>query len=121
MKILLISTRIEGFIVSFLFLFMAVARLVASILHPNPSIEIDFDVYVFFSLSFVATIAYVMAWRHEGLGGLVLTFCGIGISYVEDWRLGLPFFIVGQLFVLYWFVMRSKSSSNTLKENKKGL
>ena len=109
MKIFLISTRIEGFLVSFLFLFFAVAGIVDVILHPSPTLEFEFDVYGFFAISFIAAIAYVLSWRHEGLGGLVLTLSGIFLSAIDDWRMGIPFFIVGQLYVFYWFLKNSKS------------
>lgn len=115
MKILLISTRIEGFLVSFLFLFIAVARIVDVLLHPSSRLEFDFDVYGFFAISFIAAIAYVLSWRHEGLGGLVLTLCGILLSAIDDWHIGIPFFIVGQLYVLYWFLINKKSENRIEK------
>lgn len=113
MKILLIISRILGFIVAFFFLFIATSELLVTIRNSSMAESIVWKDYIFFEIVFIASMAYVLSWRHEGLGGLVMTLSGVAISYFNDWKLGLPYFIVGQFYVLYWFL---KSSGTKTKK-----
>lgn len=109
MKIVLILSRVLGFIVVFISLVILIGYVV-SYLQGNIEIEsVKIKDYVLISIVFIAAFSYFLAWRHEGLGGLVLTLSGIVISTISDWRFGLPFFISGQLFVLYWFLLKKKN------------
>lgn len=113
MKALLIVAKILGFIVVFFFLVLVISQFVASIQHPEQAKEISYLNYAFYILVLLASFAYFLAWRHEGLGGLIMTLCAIAISSLSEWELGLPFFIVGQLFVLYWYLLKIKPSPST--------
>ena len=119
MKILLISNRIEGFLVSFFFLFLSIVRIVDLLSNGGQFADLSFEIIAFFLLSFIASTAYVLSWRYEGLGGLIMTICGLVISAISEWKLGLPFFVVGQLFVLYWFLLKSTILSDNLKLKKR--
>ena len=99
--------------VAFLFLFIATSEIVVNIRNSAMTEAIIWKDYIFFEIVFVASIAYVLSWRHEGLGGLIMTLSGVAISYFSDWKLGLPYFIVGQFYVLYWFL---KTSGNKIKK-----
>lgn len=116
MKVLLIFIRIFGFIVSFVFLFLVVANIINAYVAPE---ELESNIwmnYSFFTIVFVASFAYFLAWRHEGLGGVILTICGVIISFLSDWKLGIPFFTVGQLFVFYWVLKKNEMKKQMLKK-----
>lgn len=117
MKIVLILSRALGFIVVFISLVLLIGYAVS---YYQGTLEIESikpTDYIFTSLVFIASFFYFLAWRHEGLGGLIITLVGIAISTISDWRFGLPFFIIGQLFVLYWFLLKKEKRTIT---NSKG-
>lgn len=109
MKVLLILARTLGFIVVFFFLVLVVNQIIMSIQQANQSVGINFKEILFYILVFFASFSYFLAWRHEGLGGLFMTLSAIAISSLSDWELGFPFFIVGQIFVLFWILVKMKS------------
>ena len=109
MKVVLVLSRLLGFIIIFLSLVILIGYLVS---YYQRTFEIDsFKIsdYALIAFVFIAAFSYFLAWRHEGLGGLILTLSGIIISFLSDWRFGLPFFIVGQLFVYYWFLLKEQN------------
>lgn len=109
MKLLLILSRVLGFILVFISLVIMIGYLVS---YFQGSLDIDsikVSDYGIICLIFFGSFSYFLAWRHEGLGGLLLTLIGVSISTLSDWRFGLPFFIVGQLFVLYWFLLKKRT------------
>lgn len=115
MKILLIIIRVFGFLVSFVFLFLVVANIINALINPDDIANNIWMDYTFYAVVFIASIAYFLAWKHEGFGGLILTFCGIAVSFLSDWKLGIPFFTVGQLFVLYWVLKKNEFKKQSIK------
>lgn len=114
MKVVLILSRVLGFILVFVSLVILIGYIVS---YYQGTFEIDSvktSDYGLISLVFLAAFSYFLAWRHEGLGGLILTFCGILISTFSDWRFGLPFFVLGQLFVLYWFLLKKQKRAEAI-------
>jgi hypothetical protein len=114
MKVLLIVSRVLGVIVAFFFLFIATSEIIDKALQGELIKGFNLKDYLFFEIVFVSSIAYVLSWRHEGLGGLIMTICGVAISYFSDWKLGVPFFIIGQLYVLYWFLLTSRKKKTVV-------
>jgi hypothetical protein len=72
--------------------------------------------YFTFALVFIVAFSYFLSWRHEGLGGLIMVLVGLGISAIANWRFGIPFFVVGQLFVLYWYLLKSAKTKTSTKQ-----
>lgn len=119
MKALLIVSRAIGFIVVFFFLVLVISGIVSEIQTHGNLEGVNRRYIAFFVLVIIASFAYFLAWRHEGLGGLIMTIAAIIITYFNDWRMGIPFFIVGQLFVLYWFILKNERVKTELKSKTK--
>jgi len=118
MKVLLISARAIGFIIVFIFLVLVVAQIVMAFQDAEVAAGIKKRDYFTFALVFIAAFSYFLSWRHEGLGGLIMVLAGLGISALSNWRFGIPFFVVGQLFVLYWYLLKSASNRTNAKPEK---
>ena len=108
-RLLLYFSRTLGFILVFLYLFFAVALLADSIMYPSS--EHSFDLYLFI-LILTLTFSYFLAWRHEGMGGLLMTILGIILNFYSDWQVAVPVFLCGQIFVLIWF-LKSRALKNS--------
>lgn len=119
MKALLISARSIGFIIVFIYLVLVIAQIVMAFQDPDSARSISSRDYISFALVFISAFSYFLSWRHEGLGGLVMVLSGLGISAVANWKFGIPFFVVGQLFVLYWFIFKNKRVKAELKPESK--
>lgn len=118
MKVLLISLRSAGFLIVFIFLVLVVAQIVMAIQDPEAASYLSKRDYISFVFVFIGSFAYFLSWRHEGLGGLLMVLSGLGISAVANWKFGIPFFVVGQLYVLYWYLLKnSKSQSNDIRND----
>jgi hypothetical protein len=118
MKALLFSSRAIGFIIVFIFLVLVIAQIVMAIQDPESTSNLNKRDYISFALVFIASFAYFLSWRHEGLGGLIMVLSGLGISAVANWKYGIPFFVVGQLFVLYWYQLKSAKSKTSAKDKE---
>ena len=108
MKVILIISRAIGFAVIFFFLFLTISELVSALQQEDFVLTFSWKLITYYFIIIMSAMSYFLAWRHEGFGGLFLTICGVALSFVSDWRLGLPIFIVGQLFVLYWYLWKAR-------------
>lgn len=119
MKALLFISRGLGFILVFFFLVLVISGVVSEYQTYGSLDNLRMRHIAFFSLVMIASFAYFLAWRHEGLGGLIMTIAALVITYFNDWKMGVPFFVVGQLFVLYWFIRKNKQVKAELDSKKK--
>jgi hypothetical protein len=119
MKALLFISRGLGFVFVFFFLVLVISGVVSEYQTYGSLDNLRMRHIAFFSLVMIASFAYFLAWRHEGIGGLIMTIAALVITYFNDWKMGVPFFVVGQLFVLYWFIRKSKQVKAELDSKKK--
>lgn len=86
----------------------------------------DFIPYVYFAFFIILSIGVIVAWFREKIGGIILIAGAVAGSifsvivglHKPDFDLldfiilaGLPFLIVGILFLVYWYKSKKKSVS----------
>jgi hypothetical protein len=119
MKAFLYTSRIIGFLLIFIFLVFSIGEIVVEIQTKGNIDQISKKHFFFYAMIFLASFGYFLAWRHEGFGGLIITLCAIALSTFTTWKIALPFFILGQLFVLYWFLSKRKIVKEKIQDQHK--
>ena len=112
--------RILGSILAVYFVFTTVANLIMDFK------TWDFVAYIFFTFTIIFAIGVIIAWFKEKIGGIILIAASVAGSIFSiivglnnpDFDLldfiilaGLPFLIVGILFLIYWWKSRKLSVS----------
>jgi len=103
------TARIVSIIVLVFVLFFVIADLLDNYSVEDPLPLLDKVAFIFFPLSTI--VGLCMAWRWEGLGGLIIIAGLIGLLTIRPDLLSSPLLLAliaipGMLFLLYWYLAR---------------
>lgn len=116
-KLILWPARITAGAVLAFVLYMVVGNFLGGDIESN-GFQSTKEVLMFICFPITTCIGLFMAFRWEGLGGLIatLSLLGLGILDSDVFFGSSPFFIIfsipGVLFVLYWAINRNRPSGS---------